>query len=268
MKAVASALFLMWLGIGIVGAQEKVIIGGSGSMTDGMAELAKAYMAKHPSESVQVIMEGMSNTGGMEGTKLGRLNIGLVTDEPKGADKDKLIYKVIGRMPAGVALRKSTPISNLSTVQICDVFSGKLTSWSEISGGDAKIVVLTRKRDDANTRPFREKMACFKNLQITPDAIALARGGDVLDAINNRPNTIALVNVDADIVDRQNLKTIAIDGVSPTPEAVQSGKYKFYSDKGIVTMGAPQGAVKRFLDYLATAEAHKILAHRGMIPVK
>jgi phosphate transport system substrate-binding protein len=268
MKAVASAIFLLWLGIGVVGAQEKVIIGGSGSMTDGMAELAKAYMAKHPSESVQVVMEGMSNTGGMEGTKIGRLNIGLVTDEPKEADKDKLIYKVVGRMPAGVALHKATPISNLSTVQICDVFSGKIKSWNEVGGGDAKIIVLTRKRDDANTRPFREKMACFKNLQIAPDAIALARGGDVLDAINMRPNTIALVNVDADIVDRQNVKTVAIDGVSPTPETVQAGKYKFYNDKGIVTLGAPQGAVKRFLDYLASAEAHKILAHRGMIPVK
>jgi phosphate transport system substrate-binding protein len=268
MKAVASALFLLWLGIGVVGAQEKVIIGGSGSMTDGMAELAKAYMAKHPSESVQVVMEGMSNTGGMEGAKIGRLNIDLVTDEPKGADKDKLIYRVVGRMPAGAALHKSTPISNLSTGQICDIFSGKITSWNEIGAGDAKIIVLTRKRDDANTRPFREKMACFKNLQITPDAIALARGGDVLDAINMRPNTIALVNVDADIVDRQNLKTIAIDGVSPTTETVQAGKYKFYNDKGIVTLGAPQGAVKRFLDYLASAEAHKILVHRGMIPVK
>jgi phosphate transport system substrate-binding protein len=268
MKAIAPVIFLLWLGIGVVGAQEKVIIGGSGSMTDGMAELAKAYMAKHPSESVHVVMEGMSNTGGMEGTKVGRLNIGLVTDEPKGADKEKLMYTVLGRMPAGVALHKSTPINNLSTVQICDIFSGKITSWKEIGGGDAKIVVLTRKRDDANTRPFREKMACFKNLQISPDAIALARGGDVLDAMNGRANTIALVNVDADITDRQNVKTVAIDGVSPTPETVQAGKYKFYNDKGIVTLGAPQGAVKRFLDYLATAEAHKILTHRGMTPVK
>lgn len=268
MKAVASAIFLLWVGIAVVGAQEKVILGGSGSMTDGMAELAKAYMAKHPSESVQVVMEGMSNTGGMEGTKIGRLTIGLVTDEPKGADKDQLMYKAVGRMPAGVALHKSTPISNLSTFQICDVFSGKITSWKEIGGGDAKIVVLTRKRDDANTRPFREKMACFKNLQITPDAIALARGGDVLDGLNTRPNTIALINVDADLIDRQNLKTVAIDGVSPAPETVQTGKYKFYNEKGIVTLGAPQGAVKRFLEYLDSAEAHKILAHRGMIPVK
>ena len=269
MKAVASAIFLFWMGIAVVGAQEKVVIGGSGSMTDGMAELAKAYLAKHPSESVQVVMDGMSNTGGMEGTKMGRLAIGLVTDEPKGADKDKLIYKVIGRLPVGVALHKSIPVNKLSTAEICDVFSGKITSWNEVGGGNAKILVVTRKRDDANTRPFREKMACFKNLQITPDAIALDRGGDVLDAVNMRPNTIALVSVDpADTIDRQNLKTVAIDGVPPTLEMVQTGKYKFYNEKGIVTLGAPQGAVKRFVEFLASPEAQKILVSRGMIPVK
>ena len=49
-----------------------------------MTELAKAYMAKHPSESITVLQESMSNTGGIEGTKIGRVNIGLVTDEPKG----------------------------------------------------------------------------------------------------------------------------------------------------------------------------------------
>jgi phosphate transport system substrate-binding protein len=269
MKAVALAIFLLWMGIAVVGAQEKVIIGGSGSMTDGMAELAKVYLAKHPSESVHVVMDGMSNTGGMEGTKMGRLNIGLVTDEPKGADKDKLMYKVVGRLPVGVALHKSSPISKLSTGEICDVFSGKITSWNEVGGGNAKILVLTRRRDDANTRPFREKMACFKSLQITPDAIALDRGGEVLDAVNMRPNTIALVSVDpADSIDRPNLKTVAIDGISPTLETVQTGKYKFYNEKGIVTLGAPQGAVKRFLEYLGSAEAHKILANHGMIPVK
>jgi ABC-type Fe3+ transport system substrate-binding protein len=49
---------------------------------------------------------------------------------------------------------------------------------------------------------------------------------------------------------------------------VQNGKYKFYTEKGVVTLGAPQGAAKRFLEYVAGAEGHKILMSRGIIPVK
>jgi phosphate transport system substrate-binding protein len=267
-KLAIIAIFLFSAGAPPLLAQEKVIVGGSGSLIEEMTELAKVYMGKHPSEAIQVLQDGMSNTGGIEGTKIGRLTIGLVTEEPKGADREKLTYKTVGRTPAAVAVHRSTPVSSLSTAQICDVFTGKITSWKEVGGGDAKILVLTRKRDDANTRVFRDKMACFKDLQITPDAIVLDRGSELFDALNKRPNTVAIVNVDADITERQNAKTVAVDGIPPTPETVQNGKYKFYTDKGIVTLGAPQGAAKRFLEFIASSEGHKILANRGIVPVK
>jgi phosphate transport system substrate-binding protein len=249
-------------------AQEKVVIGGSGSLTDEMADLAKAYMAKHPSDTVQVQMESMSNTGGMEGVKLGRLQIGLVTDEPKGADKEKLVYMPVGRTPTAVAVNKSLPVGNLTEAQICDIFSGKIKSWKEVGGPDSKIMVLTRKKDDANTGTMRERMGCFKNVQITGDAVALVRGSEVLDGLDKRPATIGIVNVGTSLSDRQNVKALAIDGVAPSPESVQSGKYKYYNERGVVTLGAPKGTVKRFLDFAAGPEGQKILARRGVVSVK
>jgi hypothetical protein len=41
------------------------------------------------------------------------------------------------------------------------------------------------------------KMAYFKNLQITPDAIALLRGTEMFEALDKRDNTIGIINVDA-----------------------------------------------------------------------
>ena len=63
----------MCIGAVPLAAQEKVVIGGTGSLTDEMADLTRAYMTKNPSDSIQVLMDSMSNTGGMEGVKLGRL---------------------------------------------------------------------------------------------------------------------------------------------------------------------------------------------------
>jgi phosphate transport system substrate-binding protein len=262
------ATFVLCAGIGSLAAQEKVVLGGSGSLTEEMAELAKAYMAKNPSDSIQVLMDSMSNTGGMEGVKVGRLTIGLVTDEPKGADKEKLVYKAVGRTATAVAVNKSVPVSNLSEAQVCDIFSGKIKSWKEVGGSDAKIMVLTRKKDDANTEAMREKMDCFNKLQISADAISLVRGSEVLDALDKRPGTVGIVNVSKALFDRQNAKTVGIDGASPSSEALQAGKYKFYNERGVVALGAPKGAAKRFLDFVASAEGHKILTRQGIVPVK
>jgi hypothetical protein len=50
---------------------------------------------------------------------MGRLNIGLVTDEPQGADKEKLVYKTLGRTPTALAVNKTLPVTNLTEAQIC-----------------------------------------------------------------------------------------------------------------------------------------------------
>jgi len=50
---------------------------------------------------------------------MGRLNIGLVTDEPQGADKEKLVYKILGRTPTALAVNKTLPVTNLTEAQIC-----------------------------------------------------------------------------------------------------------------------------------------------------
>jgi len=269
MKKLAMIGLVVWgVGVAPLAAQEKIVIGGSGSLIEVIAEIAKAYLVKNSSDSIQVHPESMSNTGGMEGVKMGRLNIGLVTDEPQGADKEKLVYKILGRTPTALAVNKTLPVANLTEAQICDIFSGKLKSWKEVGGSDGKIMVVTRKKDDANTETFREKMTCFKTLQITPDAIPLVRGSEVLDALDKRPTTVGIVNVGTSLSERHNVKTVSIDGASPSPEAVQNGKYKFFNERGVVTAGAPHGAAKRFLEFVGSAEGQKILARHGVIPAK
>ena len=267
-KALRITLFLFCAGVVPLAAQEKVVVGGSGSLLDEMVDLAKSYMAKNPADSIRVLMDSMSSTGGMEGVKIGRLTVGLVTDEPQGADKEKLTYKAVGRTPTAVAVNKSLPIAGLSEAQICDIFSGKVKSWKEVGASDATIMVLTRKKDDANTGTMREKMACFKSLQITPEAIALVRGSEVLDSLDKRATTIGIVNVGTSLYERQHVKALAIEGVTASAETVQSGKYKYFNERGVVTLGPAEGAAKRFLEFVASAEGQKILAKRGVIAVK
>src|SRR5258708_27191693 len=59
-------------------AQEKIVVGGSGSLNDEITELAKNFMAKNPGDSVEVRPESMSTEGGVEGVRMGRFHIGLL----------------------------------------------------------------------------------------------------------------------------------------------------------------------------------------------
>jgi phosphate transport system substrate-binding protein len=268
MMRIAIITLIIWLlGVTALWAEEKIVLGGSGGLTDEMSDLAKAYMAKNPSDKIEVLKETMGTSGGIGAVLNGRVTIGLVTHMPKGDHQSKLVYRVIARSPVGVAVHKSQPISSLTEIQICDIFSGKTHSWKEVGGGDGKISVLTRRQNDANAEAMREKVACFKDLKFTPEAIALSKGSEVLDGVNRRPGTIGIISATFNATDRGDIKTLAISGTPPTPEMVRSGKYRVYNERAVVTLGAPHGASKRFLDFVAGPEGQKILMQRDMIPV-
>jgi phosphate transport system substrate-binding protein len=262
----AAAVGLAFSG-GAAWAQQKIVVGGSGGLLDEMDELAKIYMAKNPADKIDVIMEPMSTTGGIEGVKSGRLTIGSVTRPPKGDEKALLVYRPVGRVFVGIGVHKSVAINEITESQICDVFSGKIKSWKEIGGGEGKITVVARKKDDNNDTEMRLKIPCFKDLQITTDAVLVARGNELMDAVHRRPEVIALINGGSNFLERANIKPVAINGIQASAEAVKSGKYKYYNERGIVTLGAPQGLTKRFLDLVSSAEGQKVLVARGVVPV-
>lgn len=251
------------VGANCLAAEEKIIVGGSGSLTDEIVDMAKAYMGKNPGDNVEVRPESMSTTGGIEGVQSGRFNVGLVARKLNEGEKGKLVYRAIARSMAGVVVHKSLGISALSETQICDIFSGKIKSWKELGGGDLKITVLTRKKDDNNSDTMRKHMDCFRELKIMPEALALTRGSEVLDALDKRPGTIGISNLGSNFREHANIRAVAIGGVMPSAETVKSDKYKYYHEHGAITLGDPQGLSKRFLDFINTNEGQKIIASRG-----
>lgn len=268
MKIKILVLVSLLLGAAPLSAEDKIVVGGSGSLTDEMIDAAKAYMAKNPGDNVEVRPESMSTTGGIEGVQVGRLTIGLISRRLNDSEKGKLVYRALARSMAGVVIHKTLPVSGLSDAQICDIFSGKIKSWKEVGADEAKIMVLTRKRDDNNTDNFRKHMDCFKDLKITPDAIALLRGNELLDALDKRPGTVGITNLGSNFKEHQNLKAVAINGISPSAETVKSDKYKYYHEHGAITLGEPQGLSKRFLDFINTGEGQKIIASQGALGLR
>ena len=250
---------------GVARAEEKIVIGGSGGLVDEMEELAKIYMAKNAADKIEVIPDPMSSTGGIEGVKNGRLTIGLVTLAPKA--EEKLVYRPVGRVMVGVGVNNASSLNGLSEAQICDIFSGKIKNWKELGATDGKIMVVARRKDDANDVEMRHKMSCFKDLQVTAEAVYVVRGSELMDAVNKRREVIALINGGSNLLERPNIKPLVIDGIGPSIDAIRTGKYKFFNERGVITAGAPKGLAKRFLDFVSTAEAQKILLQRGMIPV-
>jgi phosphate transport system substrate-binding protein len=251
-------------------AEERLVVGGSGGIYDEVKEIAKIYQTKEPSYQIDVMAESMATGATLDALKAGRLTLGLVGGSLVDDDKGKFAYRPIGRVPLGIGVNKALPVGNLSEAQVCDIFAGKIKLWREVGGAEGKIMVLTViKKNDTLMESMRKHMGCLKDLNLTPDAIALNRALELQDAINVRPTTVGVVSVTSNMNEiRPNVKAVALNGVAATFETAQSGKYKYLHEYGAVTIGESHGAAKRFLDFAAGPEGQKVFAQRGLIAAR
>jgi len=62
---------------------------------------------------------------------------------------------------------------------------------------------------------------------------------------------------------------VAIDGVAPTRENIQAGKYPYARGLYSITKGEAKGLAKTFIDYLLSDPVqHEVVPAKGFIPVK
>jgi len=267
-KIISLASLILSASSGLAPAQEKIVLGGAGGIIPLMQELTNTYQAKNPSHTLELMPNSLGSTGGIKAAAAGRVSVGLVSRSLREEEKGKLVHQVFGRGPVVVAINKGVLVSNLSESQICDIYGGKIKSWSEVGAQEAKIAVLTRQEDDSTKEVVRQKIGCFQALKEGPEVIVLTTSKQMIDALGARPSTIGLTEYGAMLKAEGRFKAVAINGVGPSSDSMRSGSYKVFKEFGVVTLGKPQGLVKQFLDFVVSPEGDKILGQNGITLIK
>jgi len=87
------------------------------------------------------------------------------------------------------------------------------------------------------------------------------------EAIQSIPNAIGWADMGVIRTEHLNVKPIAIDGLMPTDDAVQSGKYPFIKELSFVVKDRRDGEIKKFIDFVRSWEGKKIIVENGYLPV-
>ncbi len=266
-KNVFAAVFVgLLLAAGPCAAQNKLTVGGAGSMVPVMQQLARAFEAKSGPQGIEVMTNSLGSGGGIKGVEAGRLAIGLTGRALKDSEKGALVYRQLAVMPVIIAVNAGLPVSGITSAQLCAVYSGSIKSWKQLGGPDTNIVPLTRNEDDSDKEALREQVGCYKGMKESADVVVLSSGSGMTSSLAGRPAAIGLTTYEAVLKSQGRIKAIALDGVAPTAESVEAGKYRLVKDFAVVTKGEPQGVAKSFIDFAADSDGKKIMANDGLVP--
>ncbi|MEB3343137.1 substrate-binding domain-containing protein [Okeania sp.] len=251
-------------------SQEKqtIKIGGAGTPYPAMKLLASAYQKQTSGTKIDFI-ESSQTGGGIAGVKVGLIEMGTVTRPPKPKETaDQLTYREFAKDALLVATHSSVEgVKNLTTEDLRAIYSGQITNWQEFGGPDATIVVLDRPEDESGKKLLR-KYYLGSDLENSPDAIVLRREADLIDAIQTTPYSIGAFSLGETISNNLQVNRLSLNGVAPTPENLQSGKYTMVRSLGIVWYDDPNPATQAFIDFIYGKTGADVLQQAGFVPTK
>ncbi len=243
-------------------AEGTVSTDGSTSMEKVIGFLMEAYMEEN--SNVKVTYNPTGSGAGIQAVAEGRCDIGLASRDLKAEEAETLNGTVIAIDGIAMIVNKENPVKNLTIEQIAAIYKGEITSWSEVGGGEAPIVLIGREaasgtRDGFESITGVEDM-CKYNQELTST-------GDVVQTVSSNPNAIGYASV-ASVKD--TVKAIKVEGVAPTTETIQSGEYKIRRNFIMVTKkDVPLSeTAQAFYDFATSEKADALIIQAGAVPVK
>jgi phosphate transport system substrate-binding protein len=253
--------------------QSKITIKGSDTMVILAQRWAEIYMKQHPEISIQV-------TGGGSGVGLAAL-INGTTDIANSSrpikkseiEKLKSRYNTLGiEIPCAkdgitVFLNESNQVKELSLKQLSDIYTGRITNWKEVGGVDAAITLYGRENSSGTYVYFKETVV----------------KADYAAACQTLPGTAAVVNaVKKDKFGIGYGGAAYAEGVKhcmvkkdanspaylPTAENVAKNQYPITRYLYMYLRNRPTGDLKKFIDWILSAEGQKVVTAVGYFPVK
>lgn len=247
--------------------ENQIIVSGSTTILPIAEQAGEAFREDNP--GVAVLVSGLGSSAGIEAVSAGTAQIGTSSRDLKQEEGGLgLIDTPVAYDGIAVIVSPENSIKGLTMQQLRDVFSGKLTNWSQVGGADLPIDLVNR--DEASGTREAFKKIVMKDTPFDPAAAVLPGTGQVRDVVARARGAIGYISlgfVEPRFTDVR-VKSITVDGVAPSEKAVADRSYPIGRTLHFFTKGEPTDAVKSYVDFvLSDAIQQGVVVDAGFIPI-
>ncbi|HEY4752409.1 MAG TPA: substrate-binding domain-containing protein, partial [Candidatus Limnocylindrales bacterium] len=149
-------------------------------------------------------------------------------------------------------------VTNVSTQQAIDIWTGKITNWKDLGGPDQAIVLILRPQSSGTRATFKRIVLGGRN-EAVGQALTEDSSGAVATAVSVTPGSISVIGFAYYKDNKEKLSGLALDGVEANVDNMTNGSYKVTAPGHMFTKGQPQGLTKAFLDYMMSPAVQQVL---------
>lgn len=211
---------------------------------------------------IKVTYNPTGSGSGIKAVQEGRCDIGLssrlLKEEEKAAGLTETVLAYDG---IALIVHPENPVSDLTLEDIQKIFTRQISNWAEMGGADAEIVLIGREAGSGTRDGFESVTgtagACYYRQELTST-------GDIVTTVSQNPAAIGYASL-ASLKD--TVKTVKVEGITPTEEAIRDGSYVVQRPFLLITRtDAPLSEpAQKFFDYITSSQAGDIISLAGAV---
>lgn len=180
-------------------------------------------------------------------------------------------------------VNENNPIKSLTKSELARIYAGEVTDWRELAGDHGPIEAYRSADDDFYTRLLSEKIMAGALPEGGPDEAFLAfahdpllydlsgeRAGERPAAYRNAAGAIAYGSrfLLAGSEKERGIALLSLNGITPTPSNLTSGKYELTYDiyAVILSTARPESAERTVVSWLLSREGKNTVKEAGYAP--
>ncbi len=233
---------------------------GSTSMEKVIGSLGEAFTND---TGIEFTYNPTGSGSGITAVQEGTCDIGLSSRDLKDEEKKSgLVAKVLAYDGIAIVVNPENPVSDLDLETIAKIYKGEITSWKDVGGNDAQIVVIGREAGSGTRDGFESitdtKDSCKYRQELTST-------GDVITTVSSNPDAIGYASV-ASVKD--TVKALTVGGVAANENTIKDGSYIIQRPFVLVTKDGVKlsKSAQKFYDFAISEQAREIISSAGVVP--
>lgn len=166
------------------------------------------------------------------------------------------------------------PVNSLTSAQIRDIYGGKITNWKAVGGPDLEIIPYQREPNSGSQTLMEQLVMKDEKIVKPPTKLIVVGMGELIESIAKYDNSEKALGYSVyyyakSMYNRDTIKLIAVDGISPDNKSISSGKYPFTSAYYAVIRKseAPGSPQRQLIQWILSKEGQKIAEAAGYVPM-
>jgi phosphate transport system substrate-binding protein len=219
-------------------------------------------------KGVNIQVQGGGSSVGITQLKEKIVQVGMSSrDLQPGEDPGNFVDNKVAYDIIAIIVNPSVRIKSLSVQQVKDIFTGKVTDWSQVGAKKGAITVVVRDLASGTRDVFDQKaLGSTKDKPVASvgSAIQCSSNGLVRDTVASTKNCIGYISFG---YVNKTIKPLLYDGVEPTVPNAVAGKYPMARFLHMFTRGAPSGTIKEYIDFMLSEKFQKDVVAQMYVPV-